>query len=82
MNLVSTPNIEGNIGSCEVKSTEYAIKKGWIFNEYEVVVNDSCSAKPVAHYQYIDYGGALGTVFIIIFLVIAIGLLIKMMFSK
>lgn len=50
-NLVASPNIQGNIGSCEVKKTTYSVDS-W---HSGVMLQDSCSGKMLGQYQYYDY---------------------------
>ena len=49
--LVASPNIQGNIGSCEVKKTEYSVDS-W---HSGVILQDSCSGKMLGQYEYYDY---------------------------
>lgn len=50
LNVISTPNIEGNIGSCEVKSTQFS--KG--FWKSETVAVNSCTGQIIADNIYVD----------------------------
>lgn len=52
LNVISTPNIQGNIGSCKVEKTEYdsgTIRVGYI-------LTNSCTGEVVAQKEYIHFG--------------------------
>lgn len=55
-NIISTPEITGNIGSCEAKQIESPIAKGIVLDEYQVTITNSCSGQVIQQYQYTDYG--------------------------
>jgi len=78
-NLISTPNITGNIGSCETKSIEVTTKEKFFKVEKHVIITNSCSAEVIKEYDYGTLRGAPGAVFIFILLIIAIimGILIR-----
>ena len=69
-NIISTPNIEGNIGSCEAKQIESPIAKGIIIDKYQVTITNSCTGEIVNQYQYTDYGWVGFWIFIIALFVI------------
>lgn len=50
LNVISTPNIEGNIGSCEVKSTQFSHS----FWKSETIAVNSCTGQIVAQNIYLD----------------------------
>lgn len=52
-NLISTPNITGNIGSCEVKSITTAVSS--FYNQ--VIVSNSCTGEIITNATYFDYMG-------------------------
>ncbi len=54
-NIISTPDITGNIGSCETKSTEAMIHGGLLSREYKVVMTNSCTGQIVENYNYTQY---------------------------
>ncbi len=49
--IVGGSNVEGNIGSCEVRKTEYS-KDSW---NSGVILQDSCTGKIVGQYEYYDW---------------------------
>lgn len=55
-NLISTPNIEGNIGSCEVKSNEIMVADRVLTSDYKVVQLNSCTGQVVSDVTYTSYG--------------------------
>ncbi len=67
-NLISTPNITGNIGSCEVKSVETPIKAGSPISVTQVTLVNSCTGEVIKQYEYKDYTGAwfMGAISIIV----------------
>ena len=50
--LVTSPNINGNIGSCEVKTTDISIDS---WNTQTIAVN-SCTGQIVAQNTYFSWG--------------------------
>lgn len=56
-NLISTPNIEGNIGSCAVQSNEVKVGNTFFTGEYQAVQINSCSGEVISTNQYTTYGG-------------------------
>ncbi len=50
--IASSPNLTGNLGSCEVKSTTYSIDS-W---HSGVILQDSCTGKLLAQHEYYDWG--------------------------
>ena len=53
--IVSTPNIEGNIGSCEVKTTQNTTGNQVWRTETTVIFTNSCSGKIIKENVYYDY---------------------------
>lgn len=56
-NIISTPNITGNIGSCEVKQSQTMTRGGIISNEYNVVLTNSCTGEVIKDYNTTSYEG-------------------------
>lgn len=56
-NIISTPNITGNIGSCEVKRVQTMVKGGIFRSEYNAVLTNSCTGEIVKDYNYTGYEG-------------------------
>lgn len=54
-NIVSTPNIEGNIGSCEVKTTQNTTGNQIWKKETTVIFTNSCSGEIIKENVYYDY---------------------------
>jgi hypothetical protein len=54
-NIISTPNITGNIGSCETKKVESLVKGGLIKNETKVIMTNSCTGEIIQNYNYSNY---------------------------
>lgn len=57
VNVVSTPNIEGNIGSCSVSSSEIKSSDSIFTADYHVVQVNSCTGHIIAQYDYTSYFG-------------------------
>jgi len=64
-NLVSTPNITGNIGSCEIKSDTFSKNS---FYSTTVAVN-SCTGEIVSQNTYYNYGYIYFPVIVIVTIV-------------
>lgn len=60
--IAVTPNVNGNIGSCEVKKTEYS-KDSW---HSGVILQDSCTGIIISHYEYYDWSYLYFPIMIII----------------
>lgn len=60
--VVSSPSVEGNIGSCSVQTTENSVG---VFTEY-VVFTNSCTGEVVKEAQYLDWGSMLFVAFMVI----------------
>lgn len=56
-NLISTPNIEGNIGSCAVQSNEVKIGNTFFTSQYTSVQINSCTGEIISTNSYTTYGG-------------------------
>lgn len=54
-NIISTPNIIGNVGSCETKKVESLVKGGLIKNETKVIMTNSCTGEIIQNYNYSNY---------------------------
>lgn len=66
INVVSTPNIQGNIGSCETKKVESTIRAGVLTSEYQVVLTNSCTGKVINQYNYVDSSGIFWVPFLVV----------------
>lgn len=60
--IASSPNISGNIGSCEVKSTDVSVTT---FQVNTIAVN-SCTGEIVSQHQYYDWTWILIPLIIVI----------------
>lgn len=72
-NLISTPEITGNIGSCETKSVEAPVNRGIIKNTYQVVMTNSCTGQVIKDYQYTEWSGFMGFVFAVFLFCVCVG---------
>lgn len=70
INIVSTPNIEGNIGSCETKQVKSTVRAGIFTSEYKVTLTNSCSGKVIEQYNYIDNSGIFWIPTIIVLVIV------------
>ncbi len=75
VNVISTPNIQGNIGSCETKAVETSIGKGLIVETFQVIETNSCTGEIVSQYQYEDRSAYIPA-FMVVFLILIVGILI------
>ena len=57
VNVISTPNIEGNIGSCFVQSNEVKIANGVFTSGYMATQVNSCTGQIISQNTYTTYGG-------------------------
>lgn len=64
VNVVSTPNIEGNIGSCSVSINEVTSANRFFTTDYHVVQVNACTDKIINQYDYTSYFGAWTTIII------------------
>ena len=71
-NIISTPEITGNIGSCETKSTKEYIRNGVFTEDHRVIMTNSCTGQIVADYNYSSYGGIfiLTAIFMVVLMII------------
>jgi hypothetical protein len=68
-NIISTPNIEGNIGSCSVQSNEIYISKGILLNTKSVIQVNSCTGEVINQQTYTDYSNVVpASIAIIVFI--------------
>ncbi len=77
VNVISTPNIEGNVGSCSVSSDEIKSSDSIFTAEYHVVQVNSCTGKIISDYNYVSYAGVwvtiiIGIIFGLFFLSVAL----------
>lgn len=54
-NIISTPDITGNIGSCKTEKVESKVHGGIITSEYKVVLTNSCTGQIVSDYNYTEF---------------------------
>ena len=70
--LVSSPNIQGNVGSCTVNTVSNTVSQGLILDVQEVTLTNSCTGQIVQQYQYTDYGNVLPSIMIGAIVIIAV----------
>lgn len=71
-NLISTPNIEGNIGSCTIQSNEIQIKGG-LTRQWRSIQINSCNGHIVSEQTYSTYEGWWGIgIIAVLFIIIVI----------
>ncbi len=75
--LVSSPNIEGNIGSCAIQSTNIPLDS-W---HTQTIAINSCTGKVVSQTSYFEWGGTLLVGAIILFILLIGTVLLKMIFD-
>lgn len=75
-NLISTPNIEGNIGSCDSKYIETFRSKGIILNKKNVIVTNSCTGQIVDDYSYTDYSSIIPATLVLLIAIFLIAVAI------
>ena len=56
-NLISTPNIEGNIGSCSVQIANSKIDNSFFTARMETIQTNSCTGEIIGRHEYTTYGG-------------------------
>lgn len=66
-NLINTPNIEGNIKSCEVKTVENITDNQVWRLETTVIFTNSCSGEIIKENVYYDY---LPTTFVVLTIIL------------
>jgi hypothetical protein len=54
-NIISTPDIVGNIGSCKTEKVESKVHGGILQSEYKVVLTNSCTGQIVSDYNYTEF---------------------------
>lgn len=54
-NFISTPNIEGNIGSCTLSSNTIQTKGGMFIKEFTATQVNSCTGKVINQSTYLTY---------------------------
>lgn len=70
INVVSTPNIEGNIGSCETKQVKSTVRGGIFTSDYKVTLTNSCTGKVIEQYNYTDSSGIFWIPMIVVIVLI------------
>ena len=68
-NIVSTPNITGNIGSCEIKTSSMSVSS---FYTQTMAVN-SCTGEIVSQQTYYDYSYVYFPLVIIVMAILIFG---------
>lgn len=63
-NLISTPNIEGNIGTCTIQSNSIKIGNSFFTETYQAVQINSCNGNIINQYSYTEYRGVFGATMI------------------
>lgn len=71
-NIISTPDITGNIGSCEVKATTEQIGNSFLKEQHQTVFVNSCSGEVISKDVYTGYGGVWMVIVIGFVLLVAI----------
>lgn len=61
-NLISAPNIEGNIGTCTIQSNKIKIGNSFFTETYQEVQINSCNGNIISQYSYTEYGGVFGAI--------------------
>jgi hypothetical protein len=56
-NIISTPNITGNIGSCTIQSNDVTISTTFWTQDHSVTQINSCTGKIISNNAYTDYTG-------------------------
>ena len=72
-NIVSTPNIEGNIGSCEVKTIQNTTGNQIWRTETTVIFTNSCSGEIIKENVYYNYFPLLFISLVIILFISVVG---------
>ena len=54
-NIISTPEITGNIGNCSTQKVESLVHGGLLNAEHKVLMTNSCTGQVVENYNYTDY---------------------------
>lgn len=68
-NIISTPNITGNIGSCSTQTEKVILRGGFWSEDGQTIATNSCTGE-VKMYPYHDIAGSVvWLVLVIIFLV-------------
>lgn len=71
-NIISTPDITGNIGTCDTKQTTITTQQGVIISQKKTIVTNSCTGQIVGEYSYTDYSsvGISGALIAVGFMII------------
>lgn len=78
-NIISTPEITGNIGSCSVQSNETQVKGGIFTEQYRTIQINSCTGEIVSNQVYTSYGGVW---IFIIFSLVMVGFVLGVYFES
>lgn len=68
VNVIATPNVQGNIGSCAVSSNEVRSANSLFTSGYHVTQVNSCTGKIITEYDYTTYGGLYGVILFAVFI--------------
>ncbi len=74
--ITTSPNIQGNIGSCQTKSITEKTGNTFFTETYTVIMTNSCSGEVVNTQSYVEYGGGAfsGLIAIVIFFVVVLNI--------
>lgn len=73
-NIISTPNIEGNIGSCTIQSNSVKTFDRIFTADYTTTQINSCTGKVIGNYNYTDYSFVWLSIFIGAVLLVCFGM--------
>lgn len=73
-NIISTPDITGNIGSCELKTVNIQIGNTLFTEKYQSTVLNSCSGEIVSSNAYTTYSGLWGIPALLIIFVVVLAI--------
>lgn len=76
INVVSSPNVEGNIGSCEVKVSTMPVSSFYV----RAIATNSCTGQIVGDNTYYDWGYIYGPAIVIV-TVFVFGMCLKYIFN-
>lgn len=60
--ITTSPQVTGNIGSCETKTAKEQVGNTWFTETYETIFTNSCTGEVIQTAQYTAYDGVLGTI--------------------
>lgn len=72
-NIISTPNITGNIGSCKSELTQVYNNVGWLNSQGVNIVTNSCTGKVTqTSFEEVSVGGFLSVILFGIVLIVGV----------